>query len=253
VSAYQLSAWQEGNKVCGTLYDVIRKPTIRPKQIVKKDQAEIVSLKTYYGRPVSEKAIQLVLCGVDRESGELFGLRLAADIAENPTKYFQRKVLSRLDNELAEFASELWQVADEIRETNNRGSHFKNSGACMLYGRPCEYLGICSGFDHPESDRWVKADNSHRELKAAPNSALTNSRIKTYQTCRRKAHYRYNLGLTRLESEDAESLRFGTLIHIGLEHWWKCFSNEVTNDNGNAEHSVNAVDCSTECQTELAE
>lgn len=251
VSTYQLSAWQEGNKIAGTLYDVIRKPTIRPKQLPQKERAGIASLKRYMGGDVSEATVWAVVDGMDRENGELFGLRLESDIRENQAKYYQRQTLTRFDHELAEFATELWQIAQEIRETNNRGTHFRNSGACMLYGRPCEYLGICSGFDNPDSDKWIKA-NPHKELNEVADSALTNSRIRCYATCRRKHHYRYNLGLTRVDSEDAESLRFGSLLHVALEAWWECFT-ETNHVNGNNGHAVNEVACSDASQAELAE
>jgi hypothetical protein len=231
VSAYALSSWQEGNKVQGTLYDVIKKPTIRPKLIEKKERAAIASLQTYLGKQVTSETQRIVIDGLDRENGELFAIRLGIDIEENPAKYFGRRTIIRMDGELIEFATELWQIGQEIRNTNTNQTHFKNSSSCLLYGRACEYLGICSGFDNPESDRWIKADNPHRELTGVPKTALTNSSIRCFQTCRRKFHYRYNLGLQRRDDEQAEALRFGSLVHVALEAWWKFFL-EKNNVNG---------------------
>lgn len=48
---------------------------------------------------------------------------------------------------------------------------------------------------------------------------LTSSRLATFQTCPRKHHYRYDVGLLPI-GESPRALAFGTAIHAGLEHWW---------------------------------
>ena len=48
---------------------------------------------------------------------------------------------------------------------------------------------------------------------------LTASRAKTARACRRKHPLTYHLGLRTVV--DVADLRFGTLIHHGLEAWWK--------------------------------
>jgi len=47
---------------------------------------------------------------------------------------------------------------------------------------------------------------------------LTVSSARTYRRCAREYHYRYELG--RVPAERAASLRFGSLVHTGLEAWW---------------------------------
>lgn len=47
---------------------------------------------------------------------------------------------------------------------------------------------------------------------------LTNSRLKTARACQREHQYRYELGY--VPTVEAAALRFGTLIHLGLEAWW---------------------------------
>jgi len=48
---------------------------------------------------------------------------------------------------------------------------------------------------------------------------LTNSRLRAFQECIRKHQYRYNEGWRSLVA--SESLEFGTVMHAGLEAWWK--------------------------------
>lgn len=49
---------------------------------------------------------------------------------------------------------------------------------------------------------------------------LTVSRMKTARSCQREHHYRYGLGYR--PRRQAEELRFGDLVHRGLEQWWLC-------------------------------
>lgn len=48
---------------------------------------------------------------------------------------------------------------------------------------------------------------------------LTSSRLKSFRRCARLHHLQFELGY-RPAGEDAAALRFGTLIHRGLEVWW---------------------------------
>src|SRR5437867_1704904 len=101
----------------------------------------------------------------------------------------------------------------------------RNSGACMMWGRPCEYLGLCSGYDTPDSDKWRTRDSAHPEVDL-PADVLTHSRIRCYQTCKRMHHYRYDLRLERPDDETAESLVFGQLLHRALESYYNALRKE---------------------------
>src|SRR5690606_31271936 len=102
------------------------------------------------------------------------------------------------------------------------------SAACMQYGRPCEFLGLCSGSDDPDSDRWRKKPTIHAELgETAGNlDVLTNSRLRTFQTCRRKHYYQYELAIERSLDEQIEALFFGSLWHEALDVFWQTFDEE---------------------------
>src|SRR5215471_17022325 len=60
-----------------------------------------------------------------------------------------------------------------------------------------------------------------------PNKHLrvvTTSELRTRRRCAREHHIAYELGIRPIES--AHALRFGTLIHTGLEAWWLAPSEE---------------------------
>lgn len=48
---------------------------------------------------------------------------------------------------------------------------------------------------------------------------FSNSRWKTARSCMRQHHYRYTIGMTSVL--EAKALRFGSLIHLGLEARWR--------------------------------
>jgi hypothetical protein len=237
-SKYMLQAWQGGVRLDGFIVDVIRKPTINPRKLTAKEIKEITDDYMYFGSEVDMLDHHAVANGVTkRESYALYALRLSADIAANPDKYYQRRVIHRLDNELVEYANELWQIADEIRRTQNSGYWFKNPDSCMNYNTPCEFLGVCSGHDTIDSDKWERVDCVHTELdiEGDGRDVLTNSSIKTFQSCRRKFKYKYVDGVRR-QGDEKEALYFGTQIHESLEDYF----NEMmeVEKNGNPSEST---------------
>lgn len=52
---------------------------------------------------------------------------------------------------------------------------------------------------------------------------LTNSEQRTFRRCSVEHHYAYELGYRSL-ADSAESLRFGSLFHLGLEAWWRAYA-----------------------------
>lgn len=233
VSAYVLANWQDGTKLEGTLYDVIRKPGIRAKKLSNGERAAFVSDGIYFGKRFGNDVRTAFADTAETETPEMYSARLAHDCKERPDWYFQRRIIPRLDSDVVEYAEELWDVAAEIRTAKQTGRWFRNSGACMTYNTPCPYLGICSGHSSVDDGRWTKRPKQHSELNVVGGDVLTHSSMQTFKTCRRRYFYRHVEGIERLEEEDSESLRFGSLIHIALESWWKCFmapSQEIQNE-----------------------
>jgi hypothetical protein len=220
-SHYMLLEWLNGRKVDGAIWDVVRKPGIEPRKLTSQQMQQTYHHGRYFGHEISLDELQMD----GRESLAMYEARLAHDCTvERPERYFQRRYVQRLDAEIYEYAGELWGHGDEIRRSRVEDKHPRNSGACMNYGRPCEFLGICSG--HSDIENWGRKQNVHAELPYLDKSVrsrdvLTNSRIRSFQTCRRKHHYDYNLGLVRIE--EVEALYFGNLWHKAQEAWWGSF------------------------------
>lgn len=225
-SHYMLLEWLNGRKADEAVWDVVRKPGISPKAITKAEAKAAIMLHEYCGWSISDESI-LELQETGRETLEMYEARLVQDCTTTrPEWYFQRRTVPRLDSEIHEYAVELWEHGQEMLHVLNTERHTRNSGACMNYNRPCEFLGICSGYDAPDSDKWRPKSNVHAELPGLAGDGrdvLTNSRIRCFQTCRRKHYYQYVLGIERAEEEDVDARYFGTTWHIGMEGYFNAW------------------------------
>ena len=231
-SLYLLSELYMGREVTGAIWDMLKKPGIRPKGLTEKVRAEITSLGTYCGFDVSDQAKQHAMTKGNRETAELFEYRVARGTLDNPDKYFCRRPVYRLADEMLEYAQDLWQIATDIVNTRRTGRHLKNHGACMNYGSACNFLGLCRGLDNPDSPKWRKKRFVHNELKTLDGDGrdmLSASRISCFLTCRRKHYYQYELGIERADRDESDALYIGNLIHAALEAWWNHFKKEETN------------------------
>jgi len=163
-----------------TLYDVVRKPTIRVKSIVKKDmtrlRAELTTggSATYFGETFDEQEVEAVLAD-GRESLSFYGARLTADIGDRPDWYFARKMVPRttLDLDLSENDTAL---TISMIETVAKWSHLKstlptwprNPDACATFGT-CDFFGLCSNGEYPQAgttpEGFARRDVLHPELQ----------------------------------------------------------------------------------------
>lgn len=242
---YALLQHLNGVRVDGAIWDVIKKPGISPKQVTKADTSAALASGKYFGDALSlEDAAYLREIG--RETPSMYEARLANDCSEvRPEYYFQRQRIARLDQGLLEYAEELWQHSQDMLYSRRQACFPRNSGACLEYGGACAFLGICSGYDEPTSANWKTREWVHPELPRGEcdgKDMLTNSRIRCFQTCRRKHYYKFELGIERAEQEDREALFFGTVMHEALAIWF----DRLRGQNGTAiDEQASAVCCAT--------
>jgi hypothetical protein len=220
-----------GERVERAVWDVVKKPGIKPRKLTKVEVGRIVLDGTYFGEAVPT-LFRTVCAGSPvpdwREDATLYQFRLSAETIANPDKYYARRVIPRTDQDLLEYAQELWDVGQDMALCRRLQRNYRNSGSCMAYGRPCQFLGICSGYDQPDSHNWQRKANVHNELPeiADGRDVLTNSRVRCFQSCRRKHHYQYELGIERVGAEEAEALYFGNVWHAAMDAWWTACENE---------------------------
>lgn len=245
VSQYMLLEWANGRKADGALWDVVKKPGISPKKLAKADIKAAIVHGRYCGMAMQAEDI-IELQETERETLSMYTARLAFDCThERPQHYFARRPVPRLDADLYEYACEAWEHSQEIIHARRLGRWARNSGACMTYGMPCKFLGICSGHDTPDSEKWQRKPSVHVELPDLTGDGrnwLTNSRIRTFQTCRKKHYYEYELGIERVEEEEREALYFGNVWHLAQQAWWEAQPKETEHEYSNG---VEVIEVST--------
>jgi hypothetical protein len=223
---YMLLEWLNGHKVDAAVWDVVRKPGISPRATTKAETALLVRDGLYCGRLFSAEEKEQWIADKDRkETPLMYSMRLAQDCTtERPHRYFQRRMIPRLEGEIREYASDQWDIGQDIIHARANDRHPRNSGACMLHHSPCKFLGVCSGHDTLDSERWKKRDWVHPELPIVGQTngedILTNSRMRMFQTCKRKHYYHYELGVERVYEEEKEVLFFGNVFHEALEQFF---------------------------------
>lgn len=149
ISTYMHAARRLGYDVQTVLYDVCRKPGIRPKTITKAEAAALGDAS---------------LAGT-KESPCLYGVRLSNDIAERPEFYYARREIPRLDADLAEFEQELWDQTQMLNDSKMKNRWPRNTNACVGFGQ-CEYLDHClAGFESGIPSGFIRVADLHPELQ----------------------------------------------------------------------------------------
>ena len=242
LSIYSLAAIANGRPLDGTIYDVIRRPSIRPKKIPRGSAAgvhnddemgtasEIIVSGTYWGHRCSPETEAYVTKDVDKtikENNELFGLRVLYNCLDKPNNHYHRTDLIQRRGELLleETVPALWHIAEEISDARREGKlprFYQNSGSCYSYSTPCEFLGLCQGVLDIDSDaHWEPRQGG----TVSGDKRLSTSSISCWMLCRRKFFYRYVKKIQRRGRKQSVATSIGSIVHTGLESWWS-FRNE---------------------------
>ncbi len=202
ISLYFNAAKRAGYDVEAIIYDVIRKPIIRPAKLTQGDTKILIETGKYYkaldgkGKPktligiyradvVSDNGeiAQVIINGAQadiipgeksfaiKETLEMYGDRLNETMSRDTDYYFARKEIARTDYELEEANYELWQIAKILNECVQNNRWPRNTSCCIGFGTCC-YFDLCTSeftADCPLPDKFVQIDNVHPELGDANN------------------------------------------------------------------------------------
>ena len=250
-SYYEILTRSNSVPIDNVIWDVSRKPSIRPKKTVigksytNYPGSEEDYLKAVFGT-FAEIDFAGTYCGLnisydetvdepgEIETPEMFARRVAHVTCEDKDRYYRRRLVNRSDDELMNLMDEVWHTCKTIRQhENGKAKPYRNHTACMQWGRPCEYLEICSGTDDKNGGNYLNREKIHAELNVLPTEPLkvmTNSRLGCFKSCQMKHNLRYIEGIEKKRDEDVEALYFGTLWHEALDAYFGAFdTSEVTN------------------------
>lgn len=160
VSAYYALARGAGHDVVGVLYDVLRSPGQRP----------LLATPTESRKYTKEGKLYASQRERDETPGE-YGARITADIAEDPSKYYQRGTVVRLRDEEQEAMLDMWQTARMMREAELSKFAPRNPAACFRWQQPCSFFPVCTGQTTLSDPMYRIADQKHEELKGESTDA----------------------------------------------------------------------------------
>lgn len=167
----QVSTYDIGLRALGVngecLYDVIKKPELRPYQATpeasRKYTKEKVDKKT--GEVLEPSRLYAGQREHD-ETPEEYEARILEDIQARPESYFARGEIVRLEHDKAEYARDLWHYAGLIANSDRIAVYPRNTDSCIRYKRECDYFDVCSGTASIDDDtRFRTAENAHEELE----------------------------------------------------------------------------------------
>lgn len=208
ISLYVIAARRLGFAVDHVLYDVSRKPTISPTPVPLFDGDGLKIVLDAQGARVRNASVKpkksCELCKgtgldgdlpdlnqpcpctfgawrqtADKEKGYVlqtrpmtvaeWGDKLNEDIAARPDFYYARREIPRLDQDLAEYEAELWEIQKTIRDAQNKSRHFRtaNKNTCAY----CPYFDACtSGWKEGDAlpENLIQVVDIHPELERTP-------------------------------------------------------------------------------------
>ena len=149
-SAYLLAMRELGIDCHEMVFDMIRKPSIRPRKVTLKELAEIVTTGKYNGLAMGAAEVAKVQVFLDhrakgteyRETEAMFCARVMATVLGEPEKYFQRHVVVRTADELDDYQAHLWAVQKSIAAARNNDRFSRNTSSC-LDPFECDFCSLC--------------------------------------------------------------------------------------------------------------
>ncbi len=144
---------QMGIRIAGCLYDVIKKPTIRPAKATPEDKRRYTKDGRLYAK---QRAVD--------ESPAEWAARLRQDVIERPDFYFVRGEIARTERDLEDARADLWQTAKALRDAERLSRWPRNPDACWAYNRACNYWEVCTGQASLSDPRKFEKTEKHTEL-----------------------------------------------------------------------------------------
>jgi CRISPR/Cas system-associated exonuclease Cas4 (RecB family) len=175
VSLYWMAAQKDGFDVRDALFDVARKPSIRPKTVYERDENGDKIILDEDGERVFKQNGEPRQTGSSKkgytpqkrkETPEEYAERLMDDIQDRPGFYFNRRLVARPSGDLAVARHDLWNAGKMLNECRKHDWWPHNWDACDRYGG-CACWDLCHEGWQPRDGvpvGWRQVDDMHQEL-----------------------------------------------------------------------------------------
>lgn len=234
LSLYLPAIRKFGHDPQGAVYDVLRKPGQRPGTVALLDEDGLKIVLNAAGERVKNKDGKKWRQTPDSElkytlqsrpeTPEEYGARCLEAIAEDPSKYYARGMVVRLEADEREAAFDMWNTAGQMRDARRLNVYPRNTDSCMSWGSECDYLNACSGMMSLNDPLFFKFEaDIHEELAedgvltslTDDDSLLTQSAMRAYRKCPKLFYNRYVIRMRPIKRK--ETLGTGHSVHAGLD------------------------------------
>lgn len=152
ISNYLRGATVLGFEPQGCIYDVLKKPRLRPRKATPMASRKYKADGSLYSNQRKED-----------ESPDAFYQRVVAAIAEAPEAHYRQATVVRFGKEIEAANLDLWHTGKQIADSKKNDRWPRNPNSCFLFNRECEYFPVCSGQDSIESAQYRDREK-HEEL-----------------------------------------------------------------------------------------
>lgn len=158
ITGYFLAAESLGYNPKKIIYDVIGKPNIKP----------LLATPVEARKHTKEGKLYANQRDTD-ETPEVFSERLRLAIADEPSRYFQRRDIARIETDIIEYLQDMWAVGKLIMESRNEDFWPRRPKQCFNYGR-CAFFDVCAKCAMLEDESlYTKSENKNPELEGELN------------------------------------------------------------------------------------
>lgn len=154
VSQYIEGANALGYDVAGVIYDVLRKPTTAPFEATPVESRKYKKDGTLYAAQRERD-----------ETPEEYRDRCIESLGANPDRHFAQIEVVRLEADRDEYAFDVWQLGELMRESERTGRAPRNGDACFRYGSPCAFFHVCTGSARLDDDTLFRTVGASPELQ----------------------------------------------------------------------------------------
>jgi hypothetical protein len=151
ITSYSEAIRRQYGELPRVLWDVIKKPSGKPKMKKRVAKRKSETQEEFEAR----KAEQM-------ESLEEYEERLFDEMVSDADSYLVRREVYRTREQHEKNLKEVIETCMEIE--NYQGSYPRNDSMCRGRYGSCPYLGVCSGVESLDSDRFERLENPHPEL-----------------------------------------------------------------------------------------
>ena len=175
--------------ICNVRYDAWHKPQIRPKKLTQADSKKFLETGEYLGdkfeiggQKNEGNHIYIMVNNYPaeqfpgakegtiaiKETPEMYGTRLLADISERPEVYFYKKEIARTVDDIKKFQQEIFNIYHTIKFIERNNAWWPVEQQCEATFR-CSYIDLCYNNavvegDHPPEGfkftKWREKENA---------------------------------------------------------------------------------------------